>query len=85
MVLQREDGAALVAGASAPAADRTLRLRVIRAFLWDGEVRAVDEVLTLPYRDGRALITYGKAAMAPEPAVKSEAKPKAKPAESQEG
>ena len=64
MVLQRED---VAAGALAPAAERTLRLRVIRPFQWEGEIRGVDEVLTVPYRDGRALVTYGKAEPAPEP------------------
>lgn len=83
MLTQRGVGAALVAGASAPAAERQLRVRVLRAFLWDGAVQPVGEILTMPYRDARQFLGWLKVEEAPEePAVKAS---RAKSAEKEEG
>ncbi len=78
--MRAADAGALVAGgAVAPPAPTPAEVRVLRAFLWDGVVRKVGEVFTLPdARDARALAAWNKVEILPDPEPEAAPAPKAK-------
>jgi hypothetical protein len=80
MIAAGNAGGLVAGGASAPSAAAPAEVRVLRAFLWEGEVRQAGDVLTLAdARDARMLVTWGKAEILP-PAPPAEAPPAEPPA-----
>jgi hypothetical protein len=71
---------ALVAGVPLPDMDKTISIRVIRAFYYKGVMQKVGAVLDYPAPLAREVIQLGKAEryVAPEPEPKTEPAPKAR-------
>lgn len=69
--------AALVPGGAVAPSGPGIRIRVLRAFYWEGEVLPVGAEATIAdAREARALVAWGKAEILPEaPATGPEAKP----------
>lgn len=61
----------LVAGGVAPAAMKTMKIKVLRPFCWRGKVQAVGSVIDYPDADAREVISMKKAEPFVEPAAKA--------------